>query len=563
MAHLQGSAPGPELVVGFVAPTGNDFDVVADAVAAQRHGYNYSSDPIRLSGFLAEVADVSADLPVDERTQLLQDAGDELRCVTGHGDALAYVAMREIRAKRIAHHLRSGRTDPEDDLAKIPIPRHAYLLWSFKHPDEADTLRKVYGARFVLISVYRRRTERFSTFVRDIARSRHRTGKEKDFYGVASTLIERDEIEPDNDFGQNVRDTYPRADFFIDATDGQTLTRTTTRSTAILFGALFETPTPDEYAMAIAHTASLRSAEPGRQVGAAIVSAQGEVLAVGTNEVPRAGGGQYWSTDRYDKRAFRLGADASEQMKGEIARHVFDALREARFIRTEKEGATGEEIYAALSSTRVRDLIEFGRAVHAEQAAIAAAARSGVAIEGGTLYVTTFPCHLCARLIVAAGIERVVYLHPYPKSLASVLHDDAVRTDYGVTERARQPGELPRVECDPFLGVAPTQFSTYFTALERKLEGRLLAVDRATAIPRLVQEEYAGVSGVEPAYIDRETLLIDQSADWLPLKKQRFNEMKLRLEGEELGVDLKRGIGASKATNQPTSGEEKNRVGEK
>jgi deoxycytidylate deaminase len=563
MAHLQTSASGPELVIGFVAPTGNDFDLVADAIAAHLHGYNYSSDPIRLSGFLAEIAGVSQKLPVDECTRKLQDAGDELRRVTHHGDALAYVAMREIRAKRIEHHRQEGRTEEEDDLAKIPLRRHAYLLWSFKHPDEADTLRKVYGSRFVLISVYRRRTQRFSTFVADIARSRHQTGKEKDYYGVATAIIERDEIEPDNELGQNVRDTYPRADFFIEATDRQTLTTTVARSIDIVFGALFETPTPDEYAMAIAHTASLRSAEPGRQVGAAIVNGHGEVVAVGTNDVPRAGGGQYWATDRYDKRAFQLGADANEQMKSEIARHVFDALKEAQFIRPDKEDATGEEVYAALSSTRVRDLIEFGRAVHAEQAAIAAAARAGVHVQGGTLYVTTFPCHLCARLIVVAGIDRVVYLHPYPKSLTAVLHDDAIRTDYGFTERSNEPEEPRRVECDPFVGVAPGQFSTYFTALERKLEGKLLAVDRATAIPRLAQQEYGGVFGVEPAYLERETLLIDKSAEWLPVKKQGFDEMKARPEPEELHTELKRGIEASKTADPTELREEGDRVEEK
>lgn len=283
---------------------------------------------------------------------------------------------------------------------------HAYLLWSFKHPDEADTLRKVYGSRFVLISVYRRRTQRFVEFLADIARSRHQTGMEKEYYGEATAIVERDEIEPDNELGQNVSATYPGADFFVDATDRQTLTSSVARSTEIVFGALFETPSLDDYAMAIAHAASLRSAEPGRQVGAAIVDGHGEVVAIGTNEVPHAGGGQYWSNDRYDKRAFQLGADANEQMKSEIARHVFQALTEAQFIRPEKEDATGDEVYAALSSTRVRDLIEFGRAVHAEQAAIAAAAHAGVSVQGGTLYVTTFPCHLCARLIVAAGIGK-------------------------------------------------------------------------------------------------------------------------------------------------------------
>lgn len=525
-------------MIAFIAPTGTEFDVVADVFEAQLHRYDYSCERIRLSAFLAELAglDDENQLPLDERTTRLQDAGDELRRATGHSDALAYAAIREIREKRIEHHSQEeterGVETDQDKYAETPLRRHAYLLWSLKHPDEADTLRKVYGSRFVLISIYRRRAQRFSKYVADVTRSRHETGNEKAYYGVATKILERDEIEPDNDFGQNVRNTYPEADFFVDATDRHTLTTAVARSIDIVFGALFESPTLDEYVMALAHTASLRSAEPGRQVGAAIVDPRGEPIAVGVNEVPRAGGGQYWSSDRYDKRQFQLGGDANEQMKAEIARHIFDALKTAQLIRTDKESAISNDFYAALSTTRVSDLIEFGRAVHAEQAAIAAAARIGVSVQGATMYVTTFPCHLCARLIVAAGLTRVVYLHPYPKSLTAVLHDDSIRTDYGIMERAKEPAEPRRVSCDPFVGVAPKQFLTYFVAPKRKVGGELMAIDHATRIPRRVYEEYSGVFGVETAYLDRETLLIVKSKDWLPPGKEFFEELKAHVADE-------------------------------
>src|SRR5205823_8721516 len=64
----------------------------------------------------------------------------------------------------------------------------------------------------------------------------------------------------------------------------------------------------------------------------------------------------------------------------------------------------------ALPISQIRNLIEFGRAVHAEMAALIDAARRGVSVAGCTMYVTTFPCHLCARHIVAAGIKRLVYI---------------------------------------------------------------------------------------------------------------------------------------------------------
>ncbi len=53
-------------------------------------------------------------------------------------------------------------------------------------------------------------------------------------------------------------------------------------------------------------------------------------------------------------------------------------------------------------------------AIHAEQNAIIQAARLGVSIEGATLYCTHQPCVICAKMIVNAGIHRVVYQEGYP-----------------------------------------------------------------------------------------------------------------------------------------------------
>lgn len=52
-------------------------------------------------------------------------------------------------------------------------------------------------------------------------------------------------------------------------------------------------------------------------------------------------------------------------------------------------------------------------AIHAEANAIAWAARTGIRLEGATLHVTHSPCPACARLLVQAGIVRVVYDVPY------------------------------------------------------------------------------------------------------------------------------------------------------
>jgi len=61
--------------------------------------------------------------------------------------------------------------------------------------------------------------------------------------------------------------------------------------------------------------------------------------------------------------------------------------------------------------------LEITRAVHAEQNAIANAARIGVAVDGATIYTTTFPCNICFKILAAAGIKRIVYLESYPDDL--------------------------------------------------------------------------------------------------------------------------------------------------
>ena len=67
---------------------------------------------------------------------------------------------------------------------------------------------------------------------------------------------------------------------------------------------------------------------------------------------------------------------------------------------------------------------EICRAVHAEQNAIIQAAVDGVKIKGGTLYVNTFPCSICTRMIINAEIKRIVYLSDYEDELSRQMLDE-------------------------------------------------------------------------------------------------------------------------------------------
>jgi dCMP deaminase len=67
---------------------------------------------------------------------------------------------------------------------------------------------------------------------------------------------------------------------------------------------------------------------------------------------------------------------------------------------------------------------EMCRGSHAESNAIAQAARMGIATDGATLYCTHEPCSYCTKVILNAGVVRVVYLHPYPDKLAVELREE-------------------------------------------------------------------------------------------------------------------------------------------
>lgn len=51
--------------------------------------------------------------------------------------------------------------------------------------------------------------------------------------------------------------------------------------------------------------------------------------------------------------------------------------------------------------------------VHAEQNAIADCAKRGVSCEGATAYITHYPCIICCRMLLAAGIKEIKYIHDY------------------------------------------------------------------------------------------------------------------------------------------------------
>lgn len=468
-----------EIVVGIVAPIGTDVDTFVSLLQRALEDVDYKTESLRLSQLLDETA-VGGDLPsrssdADYYRQRM-DAGDELRRLLGSDDALAAYAIARIR------DLRFKQTGSYDQNR-----RHAWILRTVKHPEEVSLLRATYGRRFVLVSASSSESDRRANLRRTL---RDASPAAAEMESKLASLIERDESDASRTHGQHVRDAFSMADFFVLYRDIDQARLEVERIIGMLFGSPFITPTRDEHAMFLAFGASLRSSDPGRQVGAVVTSSRGDVLAVGANEVPRPGGGEYWQGDSPDHRDFREGSDFNRRENRRLMQELLDALASEGYLSSAlTELSSGDRVdsvvtngSASLASSRVRSLIEFGRIVHAEMSAISEAARSTQSIVGATLYTTAFPCHMCMRLIIAAGIRRVVFVDPYPKSLASEMY----ATEINVGESCSDG----RVSVESFVGTSWRVYADLFEAMNRKrdaLTGQFVPWSRRGAAMRLAE----------------------------------------------------------------------------
>lgn len=465
----------PELVFGLVGALGTDLAPIEQDLRSALRSVGYKSEVIRLSALFADLYARShpGEKPSEPRMAELMRQGDELRSIAGN-DAAVALGIARLRNQR-----RRAKPDGEERDA------FATILRSIKHKDEIATLREVYGPRFVLIGGWAPCKDRVVEVERRL-RADH-PGRDVGWYAQQTALLmardERDEALP---FGQGVRDAFELADVYVAVRSGQPISQRIARLVRLLFGAPFETPTRLEEAMFLASGAGLRSSASGRQVGAVVIDEDGEVLLTGVNEAPKAHGGQYWAEELPDHRDFTYGADVNDRLRLEIVSDLLARLHQAGWLSSaadtsDLDGLARRAMNGPLRSGRIGDLLEFGRIVHAEMAAICTAARRGTALKGAIMCSTTYPCHECARLIIAAGIRKVVYIDPYPKSQIQEMFRDEVSEGPCAEEGT--------VVFEPFEGVAPRLFRQVFEMplrLRDKVTGQYHSWDGTSSPPRLL-----------------------------------------------------------------------------
>ncbi|CTQ46534.1 anti-phage dCTP deaminase [Roseibium aggregatum] len=449
----------PELIFGLVGPIGVDLDFVMEKLCSELDLLNYKTHKIRLSD---KMKAFDVDVKIDKESFLSYydtqiTFANKFREKCGSPAAMAGLTISEIR------NIRAQFGDEE-----TPLLGNAFIVRQFKRPEEIQILRKTYGRKFVLISVYLDEESRKKELIHKIQNFNFDKINEHQAQIDAVKLIQRDQNEETEKLGQRVSDIFHLGDVFVYGKNNEKSHKTIRRFLRAFFGHNGTSPTKSEYGMYTAAAASLRSIDLSRQVGAAIFSQDGDVISLGCNEVPKAFGGTYWDDDDADKfRDFEKNEDRNQSRKYEIINDLIKILISKDVIpETDQfnhsnllEKITNSNI---LKGAQIMDIIEFGRIIHAEMCAITDAARLGKPIKDSFLFCTTFPCHMCAKHIVSSGIKKVFFLEPYPKSYAKELHNDSITFSEEEADK--------KVLFQPFIGISPRRYRDIFEKNKRKDE---------------------------------------------------------------------------------------------
>ena len=302
-AKLNVGPEKPELVIGLVGAVGTPLEFVQSLLKKTLGDLGYAAVDLHLSTYterfqLQRVTTVSGSSEA-QRINSMMDRGNQARQVTQRNNILALMAVADINVRR-------GEN-------KGPLPGQAFVLRQIKRPEEVHLLRQTYGEGFLLLGLYSPQKSR-KTYLKD-------RGLDD---AEIRELIDRDAHEGLGT-GQDLRRSFHLADVFLSVGEDQKQTEKDLRRLLdLVFGTEIIAPNVDEFGMFQAYAASLRSAQLGRQVGAAILSENRDLISVGTNEVPSFDGGLYWEDDENDSRdhEYRDRRDSSDQAREDIVREI-------------------------------------------------------------------------------------------------------------------------------------------------------------------------------------------------------------------------------------------------
>ncbi len=457
-----------EIIIGLAGGLGVDFIEVADEL----------EDTLKKAGYHTITIRISENFPVRatkfgfSTCYWKMQYGTKQRQLNGN-DYWARVAVQKIYQARIE--------------LSYKFKKIAYLIRSLKNKEEVELLANVYGRNFISMAIFCD-AESSIKYLHDTLKLKNisiaqaqqemqvinqelglgvdvqiqNPGVDSESATLAKYLLHKDQAEthPDlKEYGQNLFRCYSIANYFI--YQNKKLSQQIMRFINILFNDPFAEPTYEEYFMFCAQATAYRSLDLDRQVGAVIVNAEHELIATGFNDVSKVGGGHfahhahpmYETPDQTDERDFKQEYDYNHVYLDQIAYKIAQKLHlqpnEQTLLREEISGIT-----------------EFKRSTHAEMSALLDASRRGISVRDCTMYVNTYPCHVCTKHIIASGIKKIVFLHPYTKSKAKEMYKNMLKHGIFAPSEAETS-----VVFEPFLGVSPNRFMfTFDNDKETRLE---------------------------------------------------------------------------------------------
>jgi cytidine deaminase len=217
------NARRPELIFGLIGALGTDILAVEGVIRDRVTQFGYSvPETIKLTDLFGALSDSRFASVQHGSTkasiEAKMDAGNLLRQITERGEAMAMLGINRIRVIRAAQVAVNGGSPAKT----------AFIVNSLKHPNEVRSLRRIYGSAFVAVAIYGERAARIlATQVR--LADFHGSGEPSRYEADAVKLVNRDQDEQLNPYGQHVGEAFALADVVVAASLGRDLKQSTER----------------------------------------------------------------------------------------------------------------------------------------------------------------------------------------------------------------------------------------------------------------------------------------------------------------------------------------------
>jgi deoxycytidylate deaminase len=415
----------PAICYALINPLGVDTSFVCKLIIDKMKEIGYKSHHIKVSKYLNDFSDKVSEIDY------------HMRAIEVGNKVCEYNQQKDFIARRFV-----------DESKDYWIDRNLLIMQSIKRPAEVDFLREHFGNRLFLLAITQNSEARRKKIIDSFDQGSPEERKE-----WASQCMQMDENGIfDNPYGQHVQGAFSKADLYLNLDNHFLVVEAVERFVNAVFNHPFVFPSIDEVSMGHAFVEKMRSGDTSRPVGVALVGQDGILKQVAYNEVPKAGGGVYTGNENIDGRDWPMKLNTSLESKKQLFYQVVNFLENetGAFLKE----AYDENILNLLKrKTNFMDILEYSRNVHAEMNLIANCARNGIEMNGATIYSTTFPCHSCAKHIIASGIKKVVYIDPFAKSRALELFPDSITT--------KEPENDQKVFFQAYTGIAPQNIYFY------------------------------------------------------------------------------------------------------